>query len=112
VVNPSGALQFAPLVVRGGGRELTGRIEPARGELALEKELELDALAVPVMAQHGVDGTLLLADAPEAFTRVRQVRDRRISRAEDADDALADGRAVARLLGARFLHYSDGLLGV
>jgi hypothetical protein len=68
MVNPAGALQFAPLVVGGGDGKLAGRIEPAGGELAFKKELELDANAVPVMAQHGVDGPLLLADAPEAFT--------------------------------------------
>jgi hypothetical protein len=72
MVNPAGALQFAPLVVRGGDGKLAGRIEPAGGELAFKKELELDANAVSVMAQHGIDGTLLLADAPEAFTGVRR----------------------------------------
>src|ERR1700730_18452173 len=68
MVNPAGALQFAPLVVGRGDGKLAGRIEPAGGELAFKKELELDANAGPVMAQHGVDSTLLRADAPEAFT--------------------------------------------
>jgi hypothetical protein len=71
MVNPAGALQLATLVVGRGDGKLTSQIEPAGGEFAFKQELELDANAVPVIAQHGVDNTLLLADAPEAFTGAR-----------------------------------------
>jgi hypothetical protein len=73
MVNPARALQLAPLVIGRSDGKLAGRIEPAEGEPTFKKELELDAHTVAVMAQQGVDRTLLLADAPEALTRVRHM---------------------------------------